>query len=76
MHSPSRPPVLATKEMTGIFWSLRILVTTGSLMYTFTTARFCLAYRKISSSNFVTEGSPRLMPHRRVGSQLHFQQYI
>ncbi len=30
MQSPRRPPVLATKLITGIFWSRRILVTTGS----------------------------------------------
>lgn len=43
MHRPKRPPVLATKPIKGIFWSLLILVTTGSLMYTLTKAMFFLA---------------------------------
>ena len=30
MHKPRRPPVLATKAITVIFWSRMIIVTTGS----------------------------------------------
>ena len=73
MQRPKRPPVLATKAIMGIFWSRKILVTTGSLMYTLTTAKFCFAYWKMSSSRlekengcFITWYNKKVLSHNVV----------
>ena len=43
---PKIPPMLATNQIKGTFWSRTTWVTAGSLMYTFTKAKFSRAYLK------------------------------
>ena len=51
MQSPRIPPQFATNQIIGILSFFVILVTTGGLIYTLISARFCLAYLYISEIN-------------------------